>query len=329
MNLTGIKTKFVEIMPAIVIQTLARPYVAGFSLEEALNTSKNIFKKKILSTIDLLGEDAHTEDDVKSVIKLYGDIVEGIANEPTYEEKKPTISLKPSAFVVSKIENNSLKCDSNLLKENMKFIIEKAQKKKIDITIDMEDHHWTELTLKIYKEFLEEGFKNVGTVLQTRLFRTEKDIEELPKGGRIRLCIGIYREPKEIAYTDKDIMKERLLQFSKKLFQKDCFVEFATHDVKYLERFFSEVVKPEKILPNQFEIQMLYGVPRKEIQEKILSGFYTDNNPINVRLYIPFAVHKNDATAYCRRRLIENPDIIGYGVNNIIGRFFKGNITDK
>ena len=146
--------------------------------------------------------------------------------------------------------------------------------------------------------------------------------EELPENARIRLCIGIYREPRQIALTDKKSMKEKLITSTKRLFEKKAYIELATHDEKYLERFFREIVIPEKISPDQFEIQMLLGVPRKEIQRRILNGEYTEGKPVNVRLYVPFAEHRKNATAYCRRRLIANPDIIGYGIKNMFGRIF-------
>ena len=118
---------------------------------------------------------------------------------------------------------------------------------------------------------------------------------------RVRLVIGIYREPDEVAVTHKPEMKDRMLEFAARLLDRGHIVEFATHDETYIRRFLDEVVGPSHVAKDRFEVQMLFGVPR----QKLLTDLVRQG--IRVRLYVPFAMGWKMAIAYLRRRLDEYP----------------------
>jgi proline dehydrogenase len=148
-------------------------------------------------------------------------------------------------------------------------------------------------------------------VLQTRLFRTTKDIQDLPDNSHIRLCIGIYVEPKEIAIRKKPEMKKKIVEFTEVLASKNHFVGVATHDKKTINEIL-ELLEEIGIGPDLVEFQFLLGVPREKIQKKLLEkGF-------NVRYYVPFATHRKYATAYGKRRFIENPHMAIYIIRNLL-----------
>jgi proline dehydrogenase len=153
---------------------------------------------------------------------------------------------------------------------------------------------------------------------------------------RVRLVIGIYNEPAQIAHTDKRIMKDLAVQFAGNLLEKGVYVEMATHDTKCIDTFYRYVAIPQKVPSTQFEHQMLQGVPRQTIQKTLRSGQYfrdlqaTAAEPdqpylkelastgVPVRMYLPFGTAKVSG-AYCRRRLRENPNMITYGFKNFFG----------
>ncbi|MEM7676620.1 MAG: proline dehydrogenase family protein, partial [Myxococcota bacterium] len=193
-------------------------------------------------------------------------------------------------------------------------IVQLAHAHRIGLTIDMESRAWTDRTLARSIELFEMGH-DVGTVLQTRLNRTKADLDSIPRGMRIRLVIGIYPEPSDVATTDKPQMKERMLQYAERLLQNGVRVEFATHDDAYVERFAKELA-PQ--FPGQCEVQMLLGVPRAPLQVALLDGSLGAALP--VRLYVPFAVSWTDATAYLRRRMNESPSIIWLVLRNLFDR---------
>ena len=126
----------------------------------------------------------------------------------------------------------------------------------------MEDRHFTDVTLRLFKALRDE-FDNVGTVLQSRLYRTRGDIGALhAKPCRVRICIGIYKEPREVAYTDKPAMKEKLFEYVQLLLDKGHYPEIATHDEPLIRRCI-EYLDRRGCPRDAYEFQMLLGVPRE------------------------------------------------------------------
>lgn len=288
-------------IPAPLVKIFASPYVAGDSLEKALMTVDSLFReKRILSTIDLLGEAEKTKEKVLDAVSTYENTLDSIR-----ERNYASISIKPSQF--------GFYIDRSFCKENIERIVGKAYNQETLVTIDMEDIDLTDFTLELYTA-LKPKYPNLGTVLQSRLYRTEKDIEKLDGlKAHIRLCIGIYNVPKKYAFTSKKDMKENLLKLLRKLFEGGHFVAIATHDENYIRKAL-EIIDEMKIPKEQREFQMLMGVPRDEMQKELLE------RGEKVRLYVPYALSWSDAIAYLRRRMIESPSITGLVLKNLMKR---------
>lgn len=321
----GLKQLAIRLSPGPVIRLFAGPYVAGYSAAAAFERARTLLTEQgILSTIDLLGEEATDPESVERMKSTYYELIERISGDAAFSElaSRPTLSLKLSGLVCVKTDGSgALAIDSAELTREMMAVAEAARAAGVKLTIDMEDHRWTDLTLEVFKAVYAAGHDHVGTVLQSRLFRTDEDIEGLPDGCRIRMVIGVYLEPAEIALTDKPAMKEKLLSQSKRLLEKGVTVELATHDERVVERFVRELVQPMGVADDRWEVQMLLGVPRKQIQRQLLDGSFAGlGRPATVRLYVPYALSASDASAYCRRRLIENPDMVTYGMLNLVRR---------
>ncbi|MEM1022435.1 MAG: proline dehydrogenase family protein [Myxococcota bacterium] len=291
-------------VPGPLVRFFARPYVAGSSVDAALDcAAKHWSRSGLDSTLDLLGEDVQTQDQVDANVEVYARTIRFSAQDTRFDgRRRPTVSVKPSAFTTGEPED----CVAPI-----RQLVELAHAHDIAVTIDMEDRRWTDFTLAFATSLFAEGF-DVGTVLQTRLLRTPKDVESIPAGMRVRLVIGIYPEPSEVALTHKPEMKARMLDCSEGLLARGARVEFATHDEPVLERFAKELAPSA---PDRCEVQMLLGVPRAEIQEKLLLG--TFGCPVPVRLYVPFAMGWEDATAYLRRRMDESPSMIFLVLRNL------------
>lgn len=288
-------------IPAPFVKIFASPYVSGDSLEKALLTVDKLFReRRILSTLDLLGEAEKTKEKVLQAVTAYEKTLDEIK-----ERNYASISIKPSQF--------GYYIDKLFCKENIERIVEKANTQNTQVTIDMEDIDLTDFTLDLYGE-LKPKYQNVGTVLQSRLFRTEKDLEKLDGlKAHIRLCIGIYNVSKEYAYTRKKDMKENLLKLLRKLLEKGHFVAIATHDKIYIRKSL-EILDEMKIQKEQREFQMLMGVPRDEMQKELIE------RREKVRLYVPYALTWSDAIAYLRRRMIESPSMTGLVLKNLLKR---------
>jgi len=292
-----------RLVPAPLVRWFARPYVAGASLEAGLAVARKASEEGLLTTLDLLGEDVTTSAQVDANVAVYRRTIDALAALPA--AMRPSVSLKPSAFTTR---------DPGGVVGPIESLAALARERGVALTIDMEGHRWTDLTLDLALDLYGRGF-DVGTVLQTRLYRTADDLRRIPRGMRLRLVIGIYRESSRIAMVEKPAMKRAMLDAARFLVARDVHVEFATHDVACVETFAREIAPRA---PRSSEVQMLLGVPRKALQRRLVSGEYGVCIP--VRLYVPFAIGWRDATAYLRRRMAESPNVTWLVLRNLFSR---------
>jgi len=292
-----------RLVPAPLVRWFARPYVAGDSPGAALDVAARLLARDVLTTLDVLGEDVTTREQVEASVATYRGLADALATDPRFREEatRPTISLKPSAFTPGPAAEAA---------GPVRDLAALAKERGVAVTIDMEDHRWTDFTLDLACGLFEEGY-DVGTVLQTRLHRTEADLARIPEGMRLRLVIGIYGEDASIALTRKAPMKERLLDYAARLLARGVHVEFGTHDERFCRRFAREVAPAA---PQLCEVQMLLGVPRDRLTAEL------QEQGLRVRLYVPFAVGWESATAYLRRRMAESPSTVWLVLRNLFSR---------
>jgi len=302
----------IRCIPAALVRFFASPYVAGDSLEKAVAAATKLHEERgLLSTLDLLAEDIRTPEQAQQNRDTYLRMVDAVARCGLPAGDLPTVSMKPSSYTTSPLQ---LGGDAAGSREAMLAIARRAEEKGVAVTVDMESRHWTDFTLDALRLLHKQGMRHVGAVLQTRLHRTEKDLDALPPGQRVRLVIGIYREPADVALTDKPAMKERMLQFAGKLLQRGHFVEFASHDDSYVRRFVDQVAPAAGAGPDRYEVQMLYGVPRERFLAEL------QKKGVRARLYVPFALGWDMAIQYLRRRLDEYPAMTLLVTKNLIFR---------
>ncbi len=295
-----VKEFLVNLLPGFVIRFFAKPYVSGDSIEKGIAKADDLWLQRgISSTLDLLGEEVFSIEEVEENVNVYIELLEKLAGK-----NYVTVSLKPSSLGY----HDGIEYCQKILDK----ILSKAGEVNIPITLDMEDYNFTDDTLKIYKNLLQK-FPNFGTVIQSRLFRTKDDIlslEDYP--GRVRICIGIYNEHKDIAITNKGEMKKKLVEFTELLVDQGNYVEIATHDKSTLDEIL--LLADEKSwTSDQIEFQQLMGVPMTKIQTEMLKKY-------TVRLYVPFATHWDKALPYLRRRMINNPAMGIYVLKNLFRR---------
>ena len=294
-----------RLVPGPLVRWFARPYVAGDSIEACFRVADERLRADgVLTTLDLLGEDVRTPEQVRTNVATYRNLIELLSSDERFSHQatRPSISVKPSAFTCGE------PADARAPIEELAAI---AHERAVALTIDMEDRNWTDLTLEMSFALFSRGW-DVGTVLQTRLHRTQQDLEKVPEGMRLRLVIGIYPEPEDVATTDKRVMKQRLVDYADRLLKRGVFVEYASHDLEFAERFVREVA-PQA--PERCEIQMLLGVPRAKFRRRLQAGEVGPKIPL--RLYVPFAIGWDNATAYLRRRMRESPSIAWLVIRNL------------
>lgn len=284
---------------------VARRFVAGETLAEAIEAVRKMNAKGITATIDVLGESVTDAEMARQSAEAYLGVIDAICAEKL--TATATLSLKLTALGID--------IDEALCRENMRRILARARECGITVTIDMEDHNYTQRTLDIYRALRDEdGFANVATVIQSYLYRSDADIAALAQEGAIiRLCKGAYKEPASVAYPKKKDVDAAYVRQMKVLLdaakEGRGYPGIATHDERIIEQA-AAYADGSSIPRDAWEFQMLHGV-RSGLQEQLVSRGY------RMRVYVPFGTQWYP---YFMRRLAERPANVWFFVSN----FFRG-----
>jgi proline dehydrogenase len=283
------------IVPKFIVKQFSKRYIAGEKIEDAARLIKNLNSQKMVATIDLLGEFITKKEEAQAAANIYKEVLQAISKE------------KIDSNVSLKLTQMGLKLDSDFCYAIMKEIIGLAKDLNNFVRIDMEDSSCTTDTIKMYLRLKKDFNNSVGVVLQAYLRRTIDDIKELiPHKPNIRLCKGIYIEPREIAYKERHLININFVWLLEELLKCKAYVGIATHDEELVLEAF-RVIDKLKLEKNEYEFQMLLGVD-EELRNVIVNG----GNKL--RVYVPFG---EQWYAYSTRRLKENPNIAGYIIQNL------------
>ena len=292
----------VRLLPAVprpVVRRIANRYVAGPRLPDACRVVRQLNTAGKLTTIDVLGEEITRREDSLAIVEAYADVSEAIRRE----RLDSNLSVKLTAL--------GLKLDYQFCVENMESVLEHADE---FVRIDMEDSTCTDDTLSLYRELRLRGQDRVGIVLQACLRRTLEDIEALRDlTPNVRLCKGIYVEPREIAFQGPDEVRENFVAALDLLLEHGSYVGIATHDEWLIEESL-RLLERHGRSSREYEFQMLLGVRTARATELVAAGH-------RLRVYVPFGERWY---AYSLRRLQENPKIAGYIASDTVGRLVPG-----
>lgn len=289
--------KVLPVFPKSFIRLFARRYIAGETLLEAVEESKRLNAAHMKITMDVLGE---------NITYLH----EAIAAKQSCLAVLDAIhEYNLDGNISIKLTQLGLKLDRSVCEENVSEILERANSYQNFVRIDMEDSSCTDDTLDICLK-MHKKHRNVGTVIQAYLKRSEQDVKFMAKTGiNLRICKGIYDEPASIAFKDKEEIRSNYVQLVQVMLDAGVYVGIATHDSQLIERVSQELEK-RHTSTNCYEFQMLLGV-RETLQQQIVSA----GHPL--RVYVPFGKHWYP---YSLRRLKENPQIAGYILRNIFAK---------
>ncbi len=284
-------------------KSFARRFVAGETLNEAMDAVRALNAKGISASLDLLGESVTNEREARAARDEYLTILDRI-NEQGLDAN---VSVKLTAM--------GLDISEELCVSIMRDVLERAKRYGSFVRLDMESSAYTERTLRLFEERLYPGFKqHVGIVLQSYLYRTLADVERAVElKCRVRICKGAYKEPAAVAYPDKKDVDANYVKCMHALLERGTYPALATHDpalVTEAQRFVAE----HGISADRFEFQMLYGV-RRDLQEQLVrAGF-------RVRVYVPFGTQWYP---YLMRRLAERPANVAFITGNVLREMVGG-----
>jgi len=290
--------------PKKFIWIFSRPYIAGETMEDALRVSKELNKKGLKVTLDVLGEFISNLDQAEENKQEYLKLINALIDKGI----DGNFSLKPTSF--------GLLIDKEACYNHIREIVARAASFNNFVRIDMEDSPCTDLEIELFRRLKAEFPSNAGLVLQAYLRRTISDLEsmldlnnpEIPLN--YRLCKGIYVEPEEIAYKKYEEINSNFLNDLEFMFRNRIYAGIATHDKSLVEGAY-ELIRKYNVPKNMYEFQMLYGVTPGLRQSIVDAGHV-------MRVYIPFG---KEWFGYSTRRLKENPKMASHIIKAI---FYKG-----
>jgi len=268
-------------------QRLSRRFVAGTTIENALQATTAMNQLGLGVSVDNLGENVTNAGEARHSAQLYHQMLD----QMHAQSLKANVSLK--------LTHMGLDVDEGMAYEIASGVVEHAVRINNFVRIDMEGSAYTQRTLDFVHRLHRqpENAGHVGAVIQSYLFRSEKDVEDLlAERIRIRLCKGAYKEPPEIAFPKKADVDANYVKLMKMLLKSDVYHGIATHDENMI-RATIEFAQKEKVAPAAFEFQMLYGV-RRDLQQNLVKDGW------RCRVYIPFGT---EWYPYLMRRLAERP----------------------
>jgi proline dehydrogenase len=270
--------------------TFASRFIAGETVEAAIDVSRRLESQGLLVTLDHLGERVRTVDESTDATVEYVRLIDVIVRAGV----ERNISLKLTQLGID--------VDRATCVDNLRRILEPATRHGFFIRIDMENSPYTARTIEIFETLWHYEYRNVGVALQASLHRTESDLRRMNAlGARVRLVKGAYKEPSSAANQHKADVDRAFVRFGHLLLEAGTYPAIATHDPDIIEeiRAYAEV---QGIAKDQFEFQMLYGI-RRDLQASLVTAGY------RVRIYVPFG---GEWFPYFMRRLGERPANVGF-----------------
>jgi proline dehydrogenase len=279
---------------------LARRFVAGETLAQALPVVDGLLDSGLHVTLDLLGEDVEERRRAAALTDTYIDLTRRLADFRRGRDANISIKLSMIGQVV----------DVDFCETNLRRLLDVARETHTFVRLDMEGSDLTESTLEVFEAVYPDYRDSVGTVLQAMLRRTEGDVARMSElKARTRLVKGAYREPREIAYQDMPAIRERYRRYMKELLLHSRYPAIATHDDELIGAT-KAFAREASVDPKDFEFQMLYGL-RPETQRQIAAEGY------NMRVYVPYGT---EWFPYFSRRLRERKENVGFVLRNLLKR---------
>ena len=275
---------------------LTTRFVAGDTIDEVIPIIREINAENCTASFD------HLNESVESDIEAGNEVAEYLSILTKIDEQgiRSNVSIKLTQF--------GLGIDPELAYKNARQVVEEAHRRGNFVRVDMEDSSVTQVTIDIFKRLRAEfGLDNVGIVLQSYLYRTLADAQELVKlPARIRICKGAYLEPPEVAFPAKKDVDANYIKVVQLLLASGVYHGIATHDPKMIDATIDFAMR-EGIGKETYEFQMLYGV-RRDLQRQL------SRDGFNMRVYVPYGKHWYP---YFMRRLAERPGNIWFVLKNL------------
>ena len=287
---------------APVTRDVVKRFVAGVSVDDVIETTRGLAAQGLKSTVDRLGEDVTSEADADQTVSDYIELLDRIAGAGLTQSVEVSVKLSAVGQALS---------DSGPAQavQRARTICRRAAEIGTTVTLDMEDHSTTDLTLAAVRELRAE-FPSVAVVLQAYLRRTGEDCRAMAyAGSRVRLCKGAYREPTDVAFATRSEVDLSYVRLMRGLISSEATPLFATHDPRLIDIATSLLAESDRG-QGSYEFQMLLGV-RPEEQLRLAAEGHS------VRVYVPYGT---DWWGYLMRRMAEKPANLALFTRSLVSK---------
>jgi len=274
----------------------ARRFIAGESIEEAIDVARTLQRPGFHLALDYLGESVSTIAKATAAAREYIRLIDVI--EAAGIERNISLKLTQMGIAI----------DRATCVDNLRRILEPAGRHQFFVRIDMENSPYTDATIQVFETLWKLEYRNIGLALQSSLFRTEQDVRRMNElGARVRLVKGAYKEPSSVAFQQKTDVDAAYVRQMRLLLDHGVYPAIATHDPAIIGE--TRAYATERGIPSdKFEFQMLYGV-RRDLQNELVAAGY------RVRVYVPFG---KEWFPYFMRRLGERPANVLFVIRAIL-----------
>jgi proline dehydrogenase len=273
-------------------------FVAGETLDECVAVLRRLNEAGLHANTTLLGEAIPDAEGADAVVRAYTEVLDRLADE------------RLRANLALKLTHLGLSFDEETALVNVERLVAHAAGRDLFVRIDMEQSEFVEPTLRLYERLRHAGHENVGTVLQSYLYRTPNDLDRLlTLAPNLRIVKGAYLEPAELAYPDKADVDAAYVRLVERGLAEGAYIAVATHDEKIIGRV-EDFVARESVDPDRYEFQMLYGV-RPTLQRAVAARGH------KVLVATPYGP---DWYPYLMRRLAERPANLLFFLRNLVRR---------
>ena len=273
---------------------MAERFVAGETLEKAIEVVRDVNARTMSATLDHLGENVTSKQEAIEATNAACSMLAALT------------SAGVDCNASLKLTQLGLDLGDELARENLRRILDRAAESDTFIRIDMESSEYVDRTLDIFYRLFE-TYQNVGVVLQACLYRSAQDLERLIVAkARVRLVKGAYLEPASAAFQQKVDVDANFVKLTEMLLADAHYPAIATHDpamITAAKRF----AAGHQIAASSFEFQMLYGI-RRDLQTSLVAEGY------RMRIYIPYGSHWYP---YLMRRMAERPANVMFVLGSI------------
>ena len=279
-----------------ITRAMSRRFVPGETVDDLIDAIRSANAEGLRVTANYLGESVTSREPAVQAADRYLEVMDRIHAEGL----DASISLKFTQM--------GQDIDEGFLRDNLGRVLERARDHGIFIRFDMESSAYTDRTLDAFEALWDEGWRDIGVVLQSYLFRTAADLVRMNAlGARVRLCKGAYAEPESVAWQERERVDDSFVALMKPLLESGNFPGIATHDEAMVDATVDHA-RAAGIPPERFEFQMLYGV-RRDLQQDLVRDGY------GVRVYVPFG---EAWYPYLMRRLAERPANVMFMASSLL-----------